>query len=389
MNHAKNSAAAALAATLALALGCDEPPAPEAPREAATFPSVLHVDPSLFVAKRIESVAVERRAPLSELKVAGEVRASEVSGAEVGALVSGRIASVLVAEGTKVERGQVLAWLEAPEVAHATADVLRARARATSASNRLARQVELDSREATSKNAVDEARADAQVARADLLAARTLLQSLGGVEPPPNAESTATSVSARVALRAPVPGVVSRRDAVIGGVVSPERTLFWLAGDEPALVLARVPEGLDVPVDGERATIVSRASAASCGGIVTGRLGVVESATRTVSVRLEPEATCGKLVAGAFVEVSFRRVSASGQTALVVPRDAVVDVHGAPIAFVIGDAPGEVLVRPVRVLDEPGPELIIESGLTEQDRVVRAGSLLLKGELLRAELTGS
>jgi len=176
---------------------------------------------------------------------------------------------------------------------------------------------------------------------------------------------------------------------VIGGVVSPERTLFWLAGDEQALVLARVPEGLDVPADGERATIVSRASGASCGGIVRGRLGVVESATRTVSVRLEPEATCGKLVAGAFVEVSFRRVSASEQTALVVPRDAVVDVHGAPIAFVIGDAPGEVLVRPVRVLDEPGPELVIESGLTEQDRVVRAGSLLLKGELLRAELTGS
>jgi len=169
VNHTKNSAAAALAATLAL--GCNKPPAPEAPREAATFPSVLHVDPSLFLAKRIESVAVERRAPRSELKVAGEVRAGELSGAEVGALVSGRIASVLVAEGTKVVRGQILAWIEAPEAARATADVLRARARATSASNRLARQVELDSREATSKNAVDEARADAQVARADLLAA--------------------------------------------------------------------------------------------------------------------------------------------------------------------------------------------------------------------------
>jgi hypothetical protein len=182
---------------------------------------------------------------------------------------------------------------------------------------------------------------------------------------------------------------VSRRDAVLGGVASPERTLFWLAGDEQALVLARVPEGLDVPADGERATIVSRASGASCAGIVRGRLGVVDSATRTVSVRLEPEATCGKLVTGAFVDVNFRRASTSEQTALVVPRDAVVDVHGAPIAFVIGDAPGEVLVRAVRVLDEPGPELVIESGLTEQDRVVRAGSLLLKGELLRAELTGS
>lgn len=387
MNQTRNFAAMALAAALAQA--CNKPATPEPPRETATFPSVLHVDPALFTAKRIESVAVERRAPRSELKVAGEVRAGELSGAEVGALVSGRIASVLVAEGAKVERGQILAWIEAPEVAHATADVLRARARATSASNRLTRQIELDGREATSKNALDEARTDAQVARADLMAARTLLQSLGGLEPPPNAENTATTVSARVALRAPVPGLVSRRDAVIGGVASPERTLFWIAGDEQALVLARVPEGVEVPVDGERATIVSRASGASCGGTVRGRLGVVESATRTVAVRLEPEAACGKLVAGAYVDISFRRVGVAEQGTLVVPRDAVVDVHGAPIAFVIGDAPGEVLVRAVRVLDDPGPELVIESGLTEQDRVVRAGTLLLKGELLRTELTGS
>jgi cobalt-zinc-cadmium efflux system membrane fusion protein len=387
LNQLQVSAIATLAAALALA--CNKAPAPEPPREAVTFPSVLHVDPALFAAKRIESVSVERRAPLSELKVAGEVRAGQLSGAEVGALTSGRISSVLVAEGSKVERGQILAWIDAPDVARATADVLRARARATSASNRLTRQVELDAGEATSKNALDEARADAQVARADLLATRTVLRSLGGVEPPPNAESTATSVSARVALRAPAPGVVSRRDAVVGGFASPERTLFWLAGDEQALVLARVPEGLAAPTDGERATIVSRASGASCDGTVRGRLGVIDSATRTFAVRLEPEATCGKLVTGTFVDVSFRRVNRQGGAPLVVPRDAVVDVHGAPFAFVIGDTQGEILVRPVRVLDEPGPDLVIESGLTERDKVVRTGTLLLKGELLRAELTGS
>lgn len=387
MNQLQTCALATLAAALALA--CDKTPVPQPPREAATFPSVLHVDSALFAEGRIESVAVERRAPHSELKVAGEVRAGQLSGAEVGALVSGRISNVLVAEGSKVERGQILAWIDAPDVARATADVLRARARSTAASNRLTRQVELDAREATSKNALDEARADAQVARADLLAARTVLQSLGGVEPPPHAESTATSVSARVALRAPTSGVVSRRDAVVGGFASPERTLFWLSGDEQPLVLARVPEGLAEPTDGEHATIVSRTSGASCGGTVRGRLGVVDSGTRTVSVRLEPEPTCGRLVAGAFVDVSFRRANPQAGTALVVPRDSVVDVHGAPFAFVVGDAPGEILVRPVRVLDEPGPDLVIESGLTEQDRVVRRGSLLLKGELLRAELTGS
>jgi multidrug efflux pump subunit AcrA (membrane-fusion protein) len=183
--------------------------------------------------------------------------------------------------------------------------------------------------------------------------------------------------------------VVSRRDAVVGGFASPERTLFWLSGDEQALVLARVPEGFAQPADGEEATIVSHPSGISCGGTVRGQLGVVDSATRTVSVRLEPGASCGKLLSGAFVDVSFRRAKPQEAAVLVVPRDSVVDVHGAPFAFVVGDPPGEILVRPVRVLDEPGPDLIIESGLLEGEQVVRRGSLLLKGELLRAELTGS
>jgi hypothetical protein len=67
----------------------------------------------------------------------------------------------------------------------------------------------------------------------------------------------------------------------------------------------------------------------------------------------------------------------------------VIELHGAPLTFVLSETPGEVLVRPVRVIDQPGPELIVESGLTEQDRVVLTGTLLLKGELMRAELTGS
>ena len=90
MKQLQTSVLATLAAALALA--CNKAPAPEPPRESTTFPSVLSVDPALFAAKRIESVFVERRAPLSELKVAGEVRAGQRSGAEV------RPASVSIAE---------------------------------------------------------------------------------------------------------------------------------------------------------------------------------------------------------------------------------------------------------------------------------------------------
>jgi len=346
----------------------------------------LKVDAALFDSSRLATTTVERRAPSGQLNVPGEVRPS-LGAAEVGALVAGRVASIAIVEGARVQRGQVLAWLDAPEVARATADVLRARARSTLAQSKLGRQLELDARQATSKNALDDARAEAAVARTDLLAARTLLQSLGGTEPSNDAEGQQGSLTARVALRAPVAGVVVRRDAVIGAPVTPERTLFWLNGDAPSLIVAHVPEGLSVPAAGERAKIEARTSAAKCEAAVRGEPGVVESATRTVALRLEPDTSCQGLVPGSFVAVSFERPSGAPE-GLVVPREAVVDVHGTSVAFVRAGAPGEVAVRAVRVLDQPGPELVVESGLSAGEKVVSRGAILLKGELLRAELSG-
>lgn len=353
--------------------------APPAPRE-------LKLDPALFGSERIATASVERRAPASELRLPGEVRAS-LAAAEVGALVSGRIASVSVVEGARVERGQVLAWLDAPEVARATAELLRARARAVSANNKLNRQLELEQKQATSKNALDDARTEAEVARADLLAARTLLQSLGGVEPKASDEA-AVSLSARVALRAPVAGVVVRRDAVLGGPVAPDRTLFWISGDAAALVMAHVPEGVAVPREGEVATLRARGANEPCKATVRGQPGVVDRETRSVDVRLEPDAACKGLVPGAYVDVTFARDASGGAEGLVVPREAVVDVHGATVAFVVAGAPGQISVRPVRVIERGGPELLVESGLQAGEKVVTRGAVLLKGELLRAELTG-
>lgn len=378
----------ALVLSLAALTSCRNAAAPAPPPERTAAPTTLHVEPALFASGRIQSVSVERRAPSSELRVAGEARAGAFASAEVGALVSGRVASIEAAEGARVERGQVLAFVDAPEAARATADVLRARARAAAASRKLARQLALEGQEATSKNAVDEARADDQVARADLLAARTLLRSLGGSEPPAGAESSASEVSARVAIRAPVKGLVSRREAMLGGVVTPDKSLFWIANDERPIVLARVPETAAAPVDGERAALRVRASQSACEGTVRGRLGVVDAATRTASVRIEPHASCGPLPSGAYVDVTFRRPDPAESPVLVVPRDAVVDVRGVATAFVADPATGAVSVRALRVRDVPGPDLVVEAGVAEGERVVREGAVLLKGELLRAELSG-
>jgi len=351
------------------------------------------IDRQLLTTGRIKLSTIEMRSLAGELRVAGEVRSNESGSAEAGTLVAGRIASLEVAEGAKVKRGQVLAWVDAPEVARAAADLLLARAHAVVAKRKRARQETLDTASATSKNALDDARAEDDAARAELLAARTLLTSLGGAEPPSDPDVTALIV--RVPVRAPIAGIVAERNTVLGGAVSAEKTLFRIVANSQTSfsILARVPETVTVkPEAGARATIVPRGNASStCQALVEGSLGGIDPQTRTLAVRLSPDTSCAWLIPGSFVDVIL--ASASGHAnlpaGLVVPRNAIVDVRGNPTVFVAGSAPGEFSARSVQAGAGDADDVTIDSGLSAGEQVVVEGALLLKGELVRADLEGT
>jgi len=351
------------------------------------------VDRQLLTSGRVKLSPVVTRSISGELRVAGEVRSNESGSAEAGTLVAGRVASLEVAEGAKVKRGQVLAWVDAPEVARAAADLLLARAHAAVAEHKRARQETLDTASATSKNALDDARAEDQAARAELLAARTLLTSLGGAEPTSNPDVTALIV--RVPVRAPIAGIVAERNVVLGGSVSADKTLFRIVADSQSSfsILARVPETVSAkPQVGASATIVPRGNGSgTCQALVEGSLGGIDSQTRTLAVRLAPDKSCAWLIPGSFVDVILASTGdrTSLPAGLVVPRSAIVDVHGKPTVFVAGSAPGEFSARAVQTGDGDADRVTIDSGLSAGEQVVVEGALLLKGELVRADLEGS
>ena len=371
------------------AASCKRAPTPDkAPIAAASARSSVVVDDTLVAQGRIALGAVERRAPRSELRVPGEIRPSERGSAEAGTLVAGRVASIEVADASHVNKGQVLAWIDAPEVGRAAADLVRARARAALAARKLERQLDLERQLATSKNAVDDARAEDQAARADVLAARTLLANLGGQEPPADIDRATAIV--RVPVRAPIQGIVTERSVVVGAPVTPEKSLFRLVAEGRVTVLARVPETSPLPSDGTQATLIARGAATTtCTGTVTGTLGAVDETTRTYAVRLAPESGCGWLIAGGYVDVVFPGALSGRGTELLIPRSALVDIGGVSSIFAPGEGAGEYRVRAVRVRPGTGAELVVESGLAEGDRIVVGGTLLLKGELQRAELEGT
>ena len=378
---------------LMLVLGCSRGSEPTAtpPPVADASDATVSIDPSLLHDGRVVVDTLTARAPQGRATIPGEVQASEAGEAQVTSLVAGRIASLAVTLGDPVKKGQIVALVESPDVGHAQADLLRARGRATLTSRALARQVDLEGQAATSKAAVDEARAEDSAARADLLAAKTMLRSLGA------AEAGDSDVSASVvALRAPIDGVITERNGVLGGPIGAQAALFRIVASDRRFVLAKLPETSALhPAEGAKVKLLARGTlgngAVPCEGTVERNVGVVDT-TRTIALRIRVDGVCPELVPGRFVEVSFgEAVIASDADAgveLYVPTAAIVEIRGVPSVFVAlaGAAEGKFVRRSVRTGTTSGDDTVVAAGLASGERVVTRGALLLKGEILRGDL---
>ena len=365
-----------------------EPPPPAASAAPAPAARGVRVDPRLVDEGRVRTVPVVRKKPTGIVRLPADIVASAEGAAEAGSLLPGRVARFEIREGDRVKRGQVLAWIDSPEAARAVADLVRARSRSETTARKVTRLEGLVASEAAAQAALDEARLERDLARADLAAARTVLTNLGLPEPPATSgEGAVPPIAAQLPVRSPVDGTVVERGAPLGAYVTPDTHLFRIVFEGNVLVDARLPDGADVPPAGTAASVKPRGAADRCPARVLGVLPQVDPSTRSRKVRLAPEGTCKGLVGGAQADVEIEMGAAGGE-ALVVPAAALVDLKTATVAFAATPAKGTFEVRPVEPGVHIGDEVVIRAGLQEGDQVVVEGSVLLKGELIRGELGG-
>lgn len=200
---------------------------------------------------------------------------------------SEHIESLLVEEGDRVSRGQLLATLHSErlqaavdtaeatvasqqavlarlqagsrpeEIRQAQADVRAAQAHLTNAESTYKRTLSLESAKAASQQSVDDARAALDAARADLKVAREALE-LAQVGPRQEdideAQARLKAEQARLllarevlkdaALYAPDDGVIRNRLLQPGDMASPQKPVLTLALNDPVWVRVYVPETL-------------------------------------------------------------------------------------------------------------------------------------------------
>jgi RND family efflux transporter MFP subunit len=272
--------------------------------------------------------------------------------ATLSAPSAGRIGSVAVTAGQTVQAGQTLVVLDQAPFESA----LRAAEAAVAAADRAnERQQRLAAEGIAPRKDAEAAAAAAAAKRADLV----------------NAQRAATlSV-----LRAPIGGVVTKMNAMLGASVDASQPLIEVA-DPTALdvVLNATPSDAGRTRPGAKVTLTagSAATGEPLGiGTVVDVAVTVDSAARGVAVRVQAATTRRPLKIGETVFGAV--VVATRPNAIVVPNEALVP-DGEKFKVFVVDAQGIAHEREVAVggKDESGAE--ITEGLTVGERVVTQGA---------------
>lgn len=291
---------------------------------------------------------------------------------------SGHVEQVNVALGQYVERGQTLAVLSVPELIDQQASLSIAQSSLRLAQQEYQREQQLWSQGISAKQDLQRAENAYRQAQITVQSQQARLHALGS-----------TGQNGRFVIRAPIPGMISQKDIVVGENVQLADQLFvienlkdlWLEFNLPntsniqlqaGQILNFKTNGSDQNYQAKVQTLNSQAD------LQTGRLQVRAKVTTQADV-LRPN-----------VLVNVFVTDAQAKTALRVQKKALQQVEGKPVIFVIeSEEKGQVHLKAqlieVGVSSQDGQWLEVISGLTEGQKYIADGSFLLKSELEKDE----
>lgn len=299
--------------------------------------------------------------------------------AQISPNFSGYVEQVNVALGQSVQKGQTLAVLILPELIDQQANLRMAQVNLDLARKDYQREQQLWSQGISAKQDYQRAENAYRQAQITVQSSQARLNALGA----------SGNNNGRFLIKAPISGVISKKDIVVGENVQLADQLFvienlkdlWLEFNLPntsnihlqaGQILNFKTNGSDQNYQAKVQTLNSQAD------LQTGRLQVRAKVTTQADV-LRPN-----------VLVNVFVTDAQAKTALRVQKKALQQVEGKPVVFVIeSEEKGLVHLKAqpieVGVSSQDGQWLEVISGLTEGQKYIADGSFLLKSELEKDE----
>jgi HlyD family secretion protein len=324
----------------------------------------------------------------------------------VGPEIEGlRVLEVLVDEGARVKKGQVLARLvsdtleaqlaqndaslarSTAAIAQAQSSIAQAEARLSEARNAFERGKPLKQSGYIADSVMDQREAAARTAEALLVSARDGLKVSQAERQQVEAQRRELAWRrSKTDISAPADGLVSRRNARIGATAA-------LASVDP---MFRIVAAGEIELDAEVIeTRLARVKAGQPVQIEVAGAGVVSGKVRLVSPEVDRSTRLGRvrvfigdnpaLRVGAFARGLIETARGRG---LSVPTSAILyDTNGASVQVVVD---GKIATRRVRLGLASGGIAEVREGLADGDLVVaKSGTFLRDGDLVRPVLTSA
>ena len=292
---------------------------------------------------------------------------------------SGYVEQINVALGQSVQKGQTLAVLTVPELIDQQANLRMAQVNLDLARKDYQREQQLWSQGVSAKQDYQRAENAYRQAQITVQSSQARLNALGA----------SGNNNGRFLIKAPISGVISKKDIVVGENVQLADQLFvienlkdlWLEFNLPntSNIQLQVGQILNFKTNGSDQNYQAKVQTLNPeADLQTGRLQVRAKVTTQADV-LRPN-----------VLVNVFVTDAQAKTALRVQKKALQQVEGKPVVFVIeSEEKGLVHLKAqpieVGVSSQDGQWLEVISGLTEGQKYIAQGSFLLKSELEKDE----
>jgi len=262
--------------------------------------------------------------------------------------------------GSHVEKGELLAEIESPEIDQQLSQAVAARAQ-TAASLGLAKSTTerweaLKKRDVVSQQELDEKRSGAAQAIANLAAADANVQRL-------------RQLQGFTRVTAPFAGVITRRNVDTGDLIdSSGKTLFVLTQMDPLRIYVNVPQSYAQLVKPGQKVVVTQSElrGRSFTGEVARTAASIDAATRTMQVEITLANRDGVLLPGAYVQVAL---PLAASTTLVVPTNVLL-FRGEGTRVAVVDTASKVHLRAITLGRNLGESIEVLDGIGARDRLV-------------------
>ena len=331
-----------------------------------------------LVQQGIQLLAVEQGAVIQLNSYPAKLSLNTDQQAHVSPSFSGHVENVYVELGQKVQKGQPLAALLVPDLVDQQANLKIEQSNLELAKQDFNREQQLWSQGISAKQDYQRAYHSYKRAQIQVQAAQSRLSAFGAMN----------ASNGRYILKAPISGVISKKDLVIGENVQSASQLFtidqldqlWLEFIVPNAEIAGLSPNQKIEFKSLQTDKIYKA--------VIQTLNIeADAQTGRLQVRAKVQSSTAELRPNLMVNVLLQQPSDS--TALRILQSAVQNVDGKNVVFVATQQEQHVEFHPTPIKlgqsSKDSQYIEVLSGLNQGQKYAAQGSFLLKSELEKGE----